>query len=287
MIYSFFEQHPDQTLLLLLDDAQEHNAKALNKVRMLVNYNVDGRNPIRLFLVGSPAFIKRLQAPDLEPLDQRIKRRYSMTGLNFIETKEYIYFRLLEAGATGSPFFPDDAIQSIVDITNGIPRRINNICDMCLQIATTSGIDTIKHHVVDEAVTYLGWQINTVPTQQGIAEPTPASMGTLLTSTGVSVQTTSPPQYPTDSPQSIPSADRRSGHFITPDENDWASEQQFNSQHTYNNDLHHEVSQNQQRGLPVWAWRTAVFLLIIACIVVIFIRDIDASALIQQLLDQQ
>ncbi|MDI3325745.1 AAA family ATPase [Pontibacterium granulatum] len=287
LIYAFFERNPDHTLILLLDDAQEHNSKALNKVRMLVNYNVEGRNPIRLFLVGSPAFVKRLQAPDLEPLDQRIKRRYSMTGLNFIETKEYIYFRLLEAGATGSPFFPDDTIQSIVSITNGIPRRINNICDMCLQIATTGGIDTIKSHVVNEAVTYLGWQLNSVPLPDNATASPSVSMGTLLTSSGTRVQTPMNPPLSTAHPQISPPTDRRSGHFITPDEHDWTIEQQSNSQDTYNTGLYQEESQEQQRDLPVWAWRTAVFLLIIACIVVFFIRDIDASALVQQLLNQQ
>lgn len=283
LVYSFFESNPDQTLMLLLDDAQEHNAKALNKVRMLVNYNVDGRSPIRLFLFGSPAFVKRLQAPDLEPLDQRIKRRYSMEGLNFIETKEYIYFRLLEAGATGSPFFPDDTIRSIVEITNGIPRRINNICDMCLQIATTSGVDIVKSHVVSEAIAYLGWQIadNVLPSKSS-----PKSLGTLLTGMDSPTPGVSDTQA-AHSQQQMPLGNRANGHFLTPSESEWKSEQQDSLQEIHNILPDKEEAQEQESSVPSWAWRSAVFLLIIACIVVVFIRDIDASALVQQLLNQQ
>lgn len=286
LIYGFFEQKPDHKLLLLLDDAQEHNSKALNKVRMLVNYNVEGHSPIRLFLFGSPAFVKRLQAPDLEPLEQRIKRRYSMTGLNFIETKEYIYFRLLEAGATGSPFFPDDTIRSIVSITGGIPRRINNICDMCLQIATSSGIDTIKKQAVDEAVAYLGWQLSSTDLYDEKSQNSPESVGTLLTSLDLHNQEAATAHASYDTQQPI----RRNssvGHFITQQEDDLKQELQFSSQNAYSSEFDQDEPQEQQGGLPTWAWRTAVFLLIIACIVVFFIRDIDASALIQQLLGQQ
>ena len=66
-LYSCFEENSDNTLIILLDDAQEHSDKNLNRFRMLINYNIDGRYPIRLFLFGNPEFLERLHLEDMQP----------------------------------------------------------------------------------------------------------------------------------------------------------------------------------------------------------------------------
>nr|WP_281423976.1 AAA family ATPase [Oceanobacter mangrovi] len=158
-IYKYLDKSPDTKLLIIVDDVQEHNSKTLNKIRLLSNYTQDGKYSIRLFLFGSPAFVTRLKAVDMEPLDQRIKRRFDVTGLDFEDTKEYIYFRLIHAGAKGSPFFTDDAIQRIVSATDGILRKTNNLCDMCLQIGASRGIEDIDVDLVNESLLALGWEL--------------------------------------------------------------------------------------------------------------------------------
>jgi len=159
-IYKYLDSKPDARIVIIVDDVQEHNSKTLNKIRLLANYTREGDYSIRLFLFGSPAFVQRLKALDMEPLDQRIKRRFEVLGLDFADTKEYIYFRLIHAGAKGSPFFTDAAIRKIVDATGGILRKTNNLCDMCLQIGASRGIEDIDHDLVDEALLALGWDVD-------------------------------------------------------------------------------------------------------------------------------
>lgn len=158
VIYKHVDANPDTRLVIIVDDVQEHNSKTLNKIRLLANYTREGNYAIRLFLFGSPAFVQRLKALDMEPLDQRIKRRFEVQGLDFADTKEYIYFRLIHAGAKGSPFFMDDAIRLIVSATGGILRKTNNLCDMCLQIGASRGIEDIDRALVEEALQALGWE---------------------------------------------------------------------------------------------------------------------------------
>jgi len=284
-IYRYFEDHRDQSLVILLDDAQEHNAKALNKVRLLANYNLDGLLPIRLFLFASPAFTKRLQAPDLEPLDQRIKRRYEISGLNFIETKEYIYFRLLEAGATGSPYFPDPTIHKIVEVTRGIPRRINGICDMCIQISISRGVDIINRPIVDEATTYLGWQLATLPSQQPNEK---AALGSSDRSHQEGTAEISQPPIGTGPTVTVSNG----GHYIHTDDQLDSLQETAPTPRPGMIGEHQDqvlgvgVKPHQDEAFPTWAWRLTVVVLIVASIIVIFARDLDIPALLQQLLNQ-
>ncbi|MGI9273421.1 MAG: AAA family ATPase [Endozoicomonas sp.] len=157
-IYRHFESQPNNSLIIILDDVQEYDARQLNQIRLLSTFSHDGFFPIRLFLFGNTAFIQRLNSQDLKPLDQRIKRRYHLSNLTFNEAKEYIFFQLIEAGAQGFPLFPDESIERIVALSQGTPRRINNICDMCLLVGSTQGTNTINLDVVQEAAVNLGWE---------------------------------------------------------------------------------------------------------------------------------
>jgi len=162
-IYRHFEGNQNSTLIVILDDTQEYDARQLNQIRLLSTFSHEGFFPIRLFLFANTAFIQRLHSSDLKPLDQRIKRRHRLKNFDFEETKEYIYFQLIEAGASGSPVFPDESIHRIVELTEGTPRRINNICDMCLLTGSILGADIIDLAIVEEAASDLGWAVSPKP----------------------------------------------------------------------------------------------------------------------------
>jgi general secretion pathway protein A len=156
LICSYFENHSDSKgISVIVDDVQEMDISTLNKLRLLANFNIYGFFPIRLLLFSHFSFIDKLKIDLLEPLNQRIKRRYYLEPLNFPETREYIYFRLLKAGAHRMPLFSDGAIQRIFDQSKGIPRNINNICDCCLLLGASQGLTTIDETVVAKAIDYV------------------------------------------------------------------------------------------------------------------------------------
>ncbi len=155
-IDQYFEAHPEVTLTVLLDEAQEYDTDLLNRLRLLSNPGAGGHVPVRLFLFAHTAFLQRLASPELEALGQRIKRRYHLTELDLGETKEYIYFRLLESGAHGTPYFTDAAVERLWKLSRGVPRCVNNICDVGLLIGMSRGLQSIDISEVEEAVEYLG-----------------------------------------------------------------------------------------------------------------------------------
>ncbi|MCG6534252.1 MAG: SPOR domain-containing protein, partial [Syntrophales bacterium LBB04] len=136
---------------LIIDDAHELDAAILTKLKYMSTFNHNEFFPFVMIFVGHPSFLQDLRTPALSSLNQRIKRRYHLAKFSLDDTKNYIYFRLLNSGATGIPAFPDETIQKIYEFSKGIPRLINNISDTCLLIGASYHLATIHPNIVDEA----------------------------------------------------------------------------------------------------------------------------------------
>jgi general secretion pathway protein A len=116
--------------VLIIDEAHTiaHKA-AFEDLRMLLNFQLGDRHLLSLILFGQPDL--REMIAQQRPLDQRIAFRMNLGPLSQEETASYIAFRLKLAGATGQIFL-DDAVKVIHREAQGIPRSINNLCDLCL-----------------------------------------------------------------------------------------------------------------------------------------------------------
>ncbi len=139
--------------LVIIDDFQEIESSTLHYLKLLANFNTeDGFFPFSLILFAHPLILDRLKPPLFASLQQKIKRHFRLSTLNLDETKEYIYFRLLYSGARGNPYFTDEAIKYIFQLSHGNPRFINNICDASLLIGSRKGKKKIEKSIVAEAV---------------------------------------------------------------------------------------------------------------------------------------
>ena len=153
-IYEYFEieSNNKKFIYIIIDDAQEFSVAFLNKLRLLASINFNGHFPIRLIFFAHHSFSRLLEHKTLIALGQRFRRIYHLSGLNFEETREYIYYRLLYSGASGTPVFDDNAIQLIQQVSKGRPRLINNLCDNCLIIASNQKVNLIDSGIVHKAV---------------------------------------------------------------------------------------------------------------------------------------
>ena len=154
-IYDHFEKKTEEKkkfIYIVIDDAQEFTYSFIYKLRLFASYNFSGYFPIRIILFSHPSFLKVLNHKKILAFGQRIKRIYFLKTLGFEETREYIYFRLIHSGATGSPIFEDEAIRFIQTISKGTPRLINNICDNCLLVASSEKRTSINQSLVEQAM---------------------------------------------------------------------------------------------------------------------------------------
>ncbi|MBK1714321.1 XrtA/PEP-CTERM system-associated ATPase [Rubrivivax gelatinosus] len=138
--------------LLIVDEAQNLSARAVEELRMLSNFQFGNQALLQSFLVGQPEFREILQRPEMEQFRQRVAATCHIGPLDAEETQRYIEHRLKCAGSTGKPSFDAAAFDAIYQATGGIPRRVNTVCDRLLLAGFLSGKTQLTVDDVAEVV---------------------------------------------------------------------------------------------------------------------------------------
>jgi type II secretory pathway predicted ATPase ExeA len=136
-------------IVLVVDEAHLLDDATLEELRLMTNADYDQQSPLTLILLGQPALRQRLKAPNFEAFRQRLRYRYCLEGLDQDEASRYIQLRLT-AAELSPELFASDALHLVFQITEGVPRRINNLCSLLLLKAKTRKRATIDAAFVKE-----------------------------------------------------------------------------------------------------------------------------------------
>ena len=140
-----------QNNVLIIDEAQMLSADVLEQLRLLTNLETTERKLLQIILIGQPELRTMLARPELEQLAQRVIARFHMKALSEAETRQYIQHRLAVSGMTRSLPFDRDAIERIHQLSRGIPRRINLLCDRAMLGAYARGTHRIGREIIAKA----------------------------------------------------------------------------------------------------------------------------------------
>ncbi len=124
-----------RTCVLIVDEAHNLEWDVLEEIRLLGNLENRQGKLLQVVLSGQPELDRKLDAPNLRQLKQRIVLRCSLNPLELEETAAYIDTRMARAGMPHQTVFPPDLIQEIHYRSRGLPRLINLICDNLLVTA--------------------------------------------------------------------------------------------------------------------------------------------------------
>ena len=102
-----------------------------------------------IILVGQPELKDRIKS--LRQLDQRIPIKYHLEPFNYEDTASYIGFRLNKAGRKDNIFSPD-AIKKIYDHSKGVPRNVNNLCDLSLLLGYSQNETSINSTIIESVI---------------------------------------------------------------------------------------------------------------------------------------
>jgi len=137
--------------ILIIDEAQNLGAGALEGLRMLSNINVDKFQYLQLILVGQPQLKDLLCKPDLLQFAQRVSSDFHLKPLAQDEVAQYIGFRLSAAGSRVH-LFSHEACKLIAEASGGIPRVINILSDTALVYGFSVRADQITSKLVSEVI---------------------------------------------------------------------------------------------------------------------------------------
>jgi general secretion pathway protein A len=127
--------------VLIIDEAQNLDIPVLEQLRLLTNLETNERKLLQIILLGQPELLQILAQPELRQLLQRVTARFHLEALSKDEIAPYVEHRLAVAGARGTFY----------DVSEGIPRLINLICDRALLGAYAENRLQIDRRIVDRA----------------------------------------------------------------------------------------------------------------------------------------
>lgn len=132
-IYSYLKRLDAQhrRALLLVDEAQNLPLASIEELRMLSNFQLNGKPLLQSFLLGQNELNAIIQAADMEQFRQRIIASSNLTALQPEDTRSYIQYRLQQAGGNQN-LLSEDCYPLIQQFSRGIPRKINNLMDRVL-----------------------------------------------------------------------------------------------------------------------------------------------------------
>jgi type II secretory pathway predicted ATPase ExeA len=126
------EYRNDHTVALIIDEAQNIPIETLESIRMLSNLETATEKLIQIVLVGQPELDALLNRYELRQVRERIVLRARIEPLTKTESEDYIDHRLSLVRREPRAVFSKQALDRIVKSANGIPRRLNILCDAVL-----------------------------------------------------------------------------------------------------------------------------------------------------------
>jgi type II secretory pathway predicted ATPase ExeA len=164
--------------VVMIDEAQHLRPDVLEQIRLLSNIDDAKGTILQIILVGQTDLEPLLSRPELRQLHQRVSRRFALEPLNTEEVQQYIEHRLALARHDTPPqlagpgaTFTSDAIRAVTQISSGVPRVINLLCDRSLEQAFMAQVHTIDGSMIHSAAAALGIEGAAWSSQPGVAPP--------------------------------------------------------------------------------------------------------------------
>jgi general secretion pathway protein A len=139
-----------RTCVLIVDEAHNLEWDVLEEIRLLGNLETRQGKLLQIILAGQPELDRKLDAPNLRQLKQRIVLRCSLDALGPDEAAAYVNTRLARAGMPNQQVFSSEVLEEIYRRARGIPRLINLLCDNLLVTAFAMEQRTATIPMLDE-----------------------------------------------------------------------------------------------------------------------------------------
>ena len=144
------------TTLLVVEEAQHLTSIVLEEIRLLTNLDTPQGKLLQILLIGQPELARKIAAPRITQLRQRITLWFRLSVLSEEETSNYVQYRLKLAGDESGKIFTPDALERVYLNSQGTPRLINTLCDNAMMSAATLRQESVTPELVERAASDLG-----------------------------------------------------------------------------------------------------------------------------------
>jgi type II secretory pathway predicted ATPase ExeA len=121
---SYLSEHERQTLVIVMDDAQNSTHGTLEELRLLLGLNLPTQPTFALILIGDEYLLGQLQLRNHRALCSRLSAHHMLTPWTFEEIQSYLKTGLETVGINRSKVFDAAALDLLVRATAGVPRSV-------------------------------------------------------------------------------------------------------------------------------------------------------------------
>ena len=161
--YLIAEYAAGRRVILIFDEAQNLSRESLEELRMFTNINSGKDELLQLVLVGQPELRDMVRRPDLTQFAQRVAAAVHLPAMDRAMVRAYIRHRIEVAGGNGDLFSPA-AAGLVFEATRGVPRLVNQLCDLALVYAYTKDLRRVMRltvqQVLDDDIFFAGHRID-------------------------------------------------------------------------------------------------------------------------------
>lgn len=137
--------------VLIFDEAQNLTREALEELRMFTNINSNKDELLQLVLVGQPELRAIVRRPDLTQFAQRVSAAFHLPAMDEATVDGYINHRLRVAGAPAR-IFGIKASALVHRETGGVPRLVNQLCDLAMVYAFTASRKRVTVKILQQVL---------------------------------------------------------------------------------------------------------------------------------------
>jgi type II secretory pathway predicted ATPase ExeA len=134
-------------ILLLIDEAHELPETTLLEVRFLMTESQSTRPAFPVVLAGQGKLRRTLNTNLMEPIVQRIRMQFHLTGLSATECQKHLDARMQTAGLE-RPVFTEAACRTIHAVSQGLPRMVNQLAGSALMLVQRTNDNAVEERHV-------------------------------------------------------------------------------------------------------------------------------------------
>jgi len=143
--------HEGRQVLLIIDEAHNLPISTLENIRLISNIEIAERKLLQILMIGQGELGLKLQRSEMRQLLQRINVSRILSPMSPSETIEYIDQRLKIAKSSFDRCFEQGCKKQIHEMTGGVPRSINRLCETALHICMTVKGDKVTRKILKKA----------------------------------------------------------------------------------------------------------------------------------------
>jgi type II secretory pathway predicted ATPase ExeA len=150
-IAAFLAEHERQTLIVVLDEAQNYAHEALEELRLLLGLNLPTQPTFALVLLGDEYLLGQLQLRNHRALYSRLSAHYTLGPWTASHIEQYLQKGLEAVGIHRSVFEPA-AVDLLIRASAGVPRSVCLVARAAWLAAATTGAQTVNLDLLQSAL---------------------------------------------------------------------------------------------------------------------------------------